>query len=117
MYEYRAKYISNYDGDTIKFEVDLGFNITHKITVRLMDIDCYELNSKDEKESRIAKIAKDFVNNILSSASRILIKTHKDSKEKYGRYLAEIEYANVDGKMRLLNNELMIAGLAKSVYP
>lgn len=117
MYEYKAKYISNHDGDTIKFEVDLGFNIIHKITVRLMNIDCYELKSKDEKEAKIAKMAKEFVHSVLTENEPILIKTYKDSKDKYGRYLAEVEYADVDGNLKFLNGELIIAGLAKPVYP
>lgn len=117
MYEYRAKYISNHDGDTIKFEVDLGFNITHKITVRLMNIDCYELNSKDEKEAKTAKVAREFVNSLLIDNKSIWIKTHKDGRDKYGRYLAEVQYIDAAGKAKCLNNELIIAGLAKPVYP
>ncbi len=123
MYEYKAKYVSNYDGDTIKFEVDLGFNIAHKITVRLKDVDCYEMNSKDEKESKIAKTAKEFVCSVLSGNNSILIKTHKDSKDKYGRYPAEVQYSHASVMLgnaityKNLTNELIMAGLVRPVYP
>lgn len=102
MYEYRAKYLDNYDGDTIKFEIDLGFEIYHRITVRLLDVYCPEINSKIETEKQLALAAKKFTQLFLNSGV-IIVKTYKDKKDKYGRYLAEIK---VIGKSNTLNTEL-----------
>lgn len=117
-YVYRnVKYIDNYDGDTIKFSVeqyfDFGFNITvgaeYLITVRLYGIDTPEMRDKNNKEK--AKDAKNFVACSLIVAERITIRTLKDKKGKYGRYLA-IVYYNIGDKEYCLNKELVKQGLA-----
>ena len=43
MYEYKVKSVDHIvDGDTLDVTVDLGFDITHKIRVRLLGIDTPE---------------------------------------------------------------------------
>ena len=42
----------------------------------------------------------------------VIIVTKKDSKEKYGRYLAEVFYKNETGNFVSLNEELVQKGLA-----
>lgn len=108
LYHYKASYIDNYDGDTIKFKVDLGFNIFHVITVRLMRIDTFELRDKDADLKELAYDAKKFVELALGVAKTIEITTYKDNKDKYGRYLAEVVYDGVN-----LSDALFNAGLAK----
>ena len=104
MYKYRAKYIENYDGDTIKFMVDLGFGVFKKITVRLARVDTPEIRPHEDG----ALEAKNFVNEVLTDAKFITIETFKDSKGKYGRYIAEVYY---DG--RNLSDMLLSKGLAE----
>lgn len=106
MYEYKAIYIYNYDGDTVDLVVDLGFNISFEIKVRMLGIDAYELKDKANKE--LSYKAKDYVKDKLSNASEIIVKTKKDTTEKYGRYLATIFYDSIN-----LNEELVKLGLAK----
>lgn len=106
MYEYRAEYLSNYDGDTIKFMVDLGFGIHHMITVRLAEIDTPELRSSDPEEKARAYEAKDFVREALMGAENIIIRTEKDRTGKYGRYIAHVSFDGVDLKEVLLNRKL-----------
>lgn len=108
MYEYKAEYISNYDGDTIKFMADLGFGIYYKITVRVHGIDTPELRSKDPEEKVKAYEAKEFVREALTNADSIIIKTLKDKKGKYGRYIAEVLYDDVN-----LINTLIDHGLGE----
>ena len=38
MYEYKAKLVRVIDGDTIELEIDLGFSITMKRKIRLLNI-------------------------------------------------------------------------------
>jgi len=110
MYEYRAKVLSVYDGDTITVLVDLGFNTFRKIKIRLYGINTPELKSKDENERKLAKKAKLVLQNKVLNKD-IIIKTFKDKKGKYGRYLAEIYVNNIN------INELMVKqGFAKPYF-
>lgn len=92
MYEYKAKYISNYDGDTIKFMADLGFGVWKHITVSLVGIDTPELRSKDPSAKERAYTAKDYVFSKLADAKEIIIKIQKDKTGKYGRYIADVVF-------------------------
>lgn len=91
------------DGDTVDFTVDLGFNISHKVRVRLYGVNTPELKSGSDD----AKLAKKFAQSWLDSASDLTIETFKDSSDKYGRFLAKV----YDGD-RCLNADLLTKGLA-----
>ena len=106
MYEYRAEYMSNYDGDTINFLVDLGFGIHYKIKVRVARIDTPELRSKDKALKEKAYEAKYMVRRLLESAGEIILKTNKDKKGKYGRYIAEVLFDGNNLSDLLLNEGL-----------
>jgi micrococcal nuclease len=90
MYEYSAKYLSNYDGDTCTLELDCGFNIFHHITVRLLGCDTFEMNDKDPAKKALAQQGKKLTQDTLLSAKRLVVNTYKDETDKYGRYLAKI---------------------------
>jgi len=106
MYEYNAQYVSNYDGDTIKFIADLGFGITKKITVRVAKINTPELRSKDSHGKAKAYEAKNFVEQAMLGASQIVIRTYKDKKGKYGRYIADVLYDGMNLTEELVKKEL-----------
>jgi micrococcal nuclease len=108
MYEYRARYVGNYDGDTIDLEVDLGFNIRHTIRVRLADVNTPELRGGTKESKELAIEARDFVEETLGNDHELIVRTEKDRKGKYGRYIARIE---VDGEFDL-GEELLKLGLA-----
>jgi len=108
MYEYNAQYVSNYDGDTIKFIADMGFGISYKITVRVSSIDTPELRAKDPVEKVKAYEAKEFVREALLGADKIVIKTFKDKKGKYGRYIAEVLYDGLNLGEELIGKELAV---------
>lgn len=106
LYFYKAVYLENYDGDTIRFNIDLGFGIWQmNQAVRLYGVNTPELRSPTLEEGRKAKR---FVSVKLNEADQIIIKTHKDRKGKYGRWLAEVF---VDGVS--LNEMLVRRGLAE----
>jgi micrococcal nuclease len=102
MYEYKAKVVRVIDGDTIKVEIDCGFGITFKETLRLLDIDTPELRAKTKEEREHAKDAKAFLAGY-TFGQDIVIRTKKDKKGKYGRYLAHI----------FMNNGLDLIALLK----
>lgn len=47
---YGAKVLNVVDGDTLDLMIDLGFNIHHKIRVRLFGVNTPESRTKDLKE-------------------------------------------------------------------
>lgn len=110
MYNYRATIIKVVDGDTIHLEIDLGFDIRQKTTVRLFGINTPELRG-DNKEGG-AK-AKERVKELLPEGTIVRITTEKDRKEKYGRYLAIIYLNTSASEYDTINNLLIGEGLAE----
>jgi len=91
MYEYRAVVRRVIDGDTLEVDIDMGFStVLHKEKVRLLDIDTPELRSKDLNERKRAQEAKAFVQELLPEGTEVVLRTQKDKKGKYGRYLADV---------------------------
>lgn len=107
MYEYRAFVRKVYDGDTVTVDIDLGFDVVLKNQkIRLVRINAPEVRGKERSEglkSRDALRAK--IGN-----RWIKIKTQKDKKGKYGRWLGEIWLEDL-----CVNDWLISEGLA-SVY-
>jgi len=98
------------DGDTIDVMVDLGFGIYHKVRIRLFGIDTPEIYGRvTEEEKEKGMKAKEFVEKWLESANELYIKTIKDKKGKYGRYLGIV----FNEKEEALNEILLNEGLAK----
>jgi micrococcal nuclease len=105
MYEYRAIVRSIYDGDTLRADVDLGFGVWVKNErFRLSGIDAPELRGDTLIEARESR---DWLRKQIPVGTEIVIKTYKDKKEKYGRFLATIHVDN-----RNLNEELVKNGFA-----
>ena len=87
MYEYRAFVRKVYDGDTITVDIDLGFGIwVKKQKLRLYGIDTPEVRGESRPEGLKSRDA--LIDRVLNK--EIKIKTQKDKKGKYGRWLATI---------------------------
>ena len=97
------------DGDTIYGDVDLGFNFgARKMEFRLAQINTPELKGN----TRTAGLAsKKYVEDTILN-KEVCILTKKDTKEKFGRYLAEVFYQDASGNYVSLNKELVDKGLA-----
>jgi micrococcal nuclease len=109
-YKYRAQYASNYDGDTIRLDIDLGFYCWQKNQIfRLLGIDCPELRGDTLASGQLAR---DYVKGVLSSANEIIVESKKDSKDKYGRWLATVFYRTGAEAFVNLNEELVQLGFA-----
>ena len=109
-YWYKAKYVKAYDGDTVTLDIDLGFFTWIKDqTFRLYGIDTPELRG-DERVKGLE--ARDYVRSRLEKATAIYVKTYKDTKGKYGRWLADIY---IDGEN--LNHTLIGLGYAVKYLP
>ena len=109
LYHYKIKVTKIVDGDTIYGDVDLGFNIG----VKKMEFRLAEVNTPETRgENRTAGlVSKKFVEDTLLN-KEVCILTKKDSKEKYGRYLAWVYYLENDKDWVCLNNKLIELNLA-----
>ena len=116
MYEYKATVISVYDGDTITVDIELGFGIIfHKQKLRLAYIDAPEVKGEEREQGLVSR---DRVRELILG-KEITIKTYKDSKGKYGRWIAEVFYKEFpeEGYTISLNEQLINEGLAeKHIY-
>ena len=105
-YIYDAVVVSVYDGDTIRVDIDLGFNLwLHNESIRFIGINAPELKGDSRPEGLKSR---EWLAAKLPPGTKILLRTEKDSREKYGRYLGHIYLDGVD-----LNEELLKQGLAK----
>jgi micrococcal nuclease len=108
MYEYSAHVESVIDGDTVDLVVDLGFKLYFRERFRLDGIDTAELHAKDPAVRKHAEDAKQLVAS-LTAGFDFTVRTKKDEKEKYGRYLCTL-IRKSDGLN--VNEELVKRGLA-----
>ena len=87
LYNYKAKVVSVYDGDTCTVDIDLGMRTwVHEERLRLFRINAPELTGA-QKPAGLA--ARDFLRGLING-KEIHLQTIKDKQEKYGRYLAEV---------------------------
>lgn len=110
MYEYEAAIISVHDGDAMHVEVridpglDLKLNIN--LTIRLYGLNAPELATAAGKAS-LAWVQQWLATNAPNGV--VILRTIKDHREKYGRYLGII--LSPDGQHNL-NDDLIAAGQA-----
>jgi micrococcal nuclease len=104
MYEYRATVLRVVDGDTIDCRADLGFDVGMDMRLRLAGIDAPEMSTE------AGKAASRWLADKLHAGTEIIIKTQKDRREKFGRYLAEVF---LPGDAISVNQAMVDAGMAK----
>lgn len=105
MYEYRAFVRKVYDGDTVTVDIDLGFEVMLKgQKIRLVRINAPEVRGEQREEGLKSRDAlREKIGN-----RWVKIKTQKDKKGKYGRWLGEIWYED-----ECVNDWLITEGHAK----
>ena len=106
MYEYRAYVRKVYDGDTITVDIDLGFEVILKNQkIRLHGIDTPE--ERGESKAEGIKV-RDAVRKRIAN-KWVIIKTHRDKKGKYGRWLGEVYSPDSEES---INSWLLSEGMA-----
>lgn len=115
LWHYRAFDLSAVDADTVDMTVDLGFGVTRRDRFRLygpdpagkMGLDAPELSTPE------GKAARDWLRALLAEPGAVFhIRTVKDRREKYGRYLAVVFLTRPDGQCDNVNGELVRTGHA-----
>ena len=84
--EFRAKLIRCVDGDTVDFEVDLGFYIHGRIRFRLIGVNTPERGRPQYAEA--TRMLEDLIEKEADEEGYITIRTGKTGK--YGRWLVDI---------------------------
>ena len=94
MFEYNAHILRVVDGDTLHVLVDLGLDIQQRITLRLAGVNTPEMSTTDgpiAKQFTVDWLINQRPSDIAMMAQTpIRVRTIKDKKEKYGRYLAVV---------------------------
>lgn len=114
-YEYSAEVIKVIDGDTVDLQVDMGMDLYMMQRIR-----SYGINAPDYKDGYDARnAAKSYQDLLLRGGSPeseyrvLLIRTIKDKKEKYGRYLATLWIYGEDPQTaQSINSKMVEAGYA-----
>ena len=116
LFTYRTEIVKIIDGDTFWGTIFLPFEMTVDQKLRLRGIDCPETGTAK------GRAVKNFVGSRLKGLKFIVVKTYKDTADKYDRYLADIFYMRgetdenkVAGEGKYLNQELLDERLA-TVY-
>lgn len=109
MYQYKVKKFDRIiDGDTVDILIDVGFDITIKQRVRLLNIDAPETRTKDLEEKERGLEAKYWLEKELSREGEWVINTTKD--DKYGRILGELYLV---GDPVTVNEKMINEGIAE----
>lgn len=102
MYEYAARPLRVIDGDTLEVQVDLGFDVHVKQRVRLLGVNCPEHGTVGGEDA--TAFTKGWLQQF---GPDLTLRTVRDRKEKYGRYLGVIVAST-----RILNEDLVTNGHA-----
>lgn len=109
---YKVKFVDRViDGDTIDVVLDLGFDTLTKQRVRMIGIDTPESKTTDPEEKKYGLLAKKVINDFVEKAKNSkngwleLRCKERDSREKFGRVLAEVWY--IDGATKININKYM----------
>ena len=115
MYEYKIKTIDHIvDGDTFDCSLDLGFNITHKIRVRMYGINTPESRTRDlEEKARGLASKKRLIELLEQHEGDLILQTNK--KGKYGRYLGTVFVADEEHRVDI-NRLLITEGYAVEYF-
>ena len=115
MHEYKAKITKVVDGDTIKCDIDLGFDIVMaNQTIRLYGVDTPESRTSDKEEKYYGNISKQFLKDYCPKGSYITLRTHLDKKGKFGRILGELIVNDTNLNKALIEENLAVEYFGQS---
>jgi micrococcal nuclease len=115
---YGAEVLNVVDGDTVDLRIDLGFDIHHKIRVRLYGVNTPESRTSNKQEKALGMKAKQFTKDWLTSHKWVFVNTIPDKNDKYGRILAKIYSSQdiSDPSTACLNTDIIQSGLAREYF-
>ena len=112
----RAKIVRLVDGDTVDVDIDLGMAITTRQRLRLYGINTPEVRGPEKVAGHAAtQHLADLLVQFRHEGDGewdIIVKTYRDKKGKYGRYLADLIGEDGDGDPINLNMKMVADGHA-----
>ncbi len=84
VYERHATVLRVVDGDTWWIEADLGCDTRLRMTVRAAGINCPEMRTPEGQAAAMYALS------WVTGSGPLVLRTEKDRKEKYGRYLGDL---------------------------
>ena len=93
--------LGNYDGDTFKLLLDLGYSVHRKVTVRLIGVDTPELRGGTVETKTLARAARDRARYLVGNADKLDFISFGIGK--YGRALGDIICDDVSLVETLIN--------------
>lgn len=104
LYTYRATVTGVYDGDTITADIDLGMGVwSHEQKIRLRGINTPEIKIGTAEDRALGAKARDYLRSLLMGKT-VVIRTFKDKKEKFGRWLADVWIDEVKVNDRMIES-------------
>jgi micrococcal nuclease len=101
-YTYRAVVVDWTDGDTVHLDIDLGLRQwARDEPIRLLGV-----NAPDRKPLKAEATA--WMNDAAPAGSELIVRTHLDEEDKYGRLLGDLYLGDIH-----LNTALIDAGLGQ----
>jgi micrococcal nuclease len=88
VFERHAAVLRDVDGDTLYVDAELGCDVRLRMTVRLYGLNCPEKNTDAGKAAKV--FVENWFGDFVARQVPLVIRTVKDKKEKYGRYLADL---------------------------
>jgi micrococcal nuclease len=82
------------DADTVDVDIDLGFYVSARKRLRLLEFDAEELRDRDPERRELAKAATARCEEIAPVGSCVTVETVMDATGKYGRLLAYVWYGD-----------------------
>ncbi len=90
-------------------EIDLGFHVSLRATLRLAGIDAPESRGPEREQGRAAtQFLEMLLGKLGGDEMRVAVRTQRDRTGKYGRYLADIFAGDTN-----INTTLVAAGHAR----
>lgn len=109
-YTYRARLVRVVDADTVDLNIDHGCGITSVQRIRLADL---EAPSAATEAGRAAtEFTQGWISAVMGSSGFLYLRTFKDRREKWQRYLGVLIDPTKPHRAEWLNNELIDAGHA-----
>jgi len=110
-YQYRAAIIRVVDGDTVWAEVDCGFDLSLRMSLRLAGINAPETSTDAGKAARA------YLTGRLPVGTAVVVQTTRDKTEKYGRMLATVWLGDVDINQEMIDTGHAVAWDGKGPRP
>lgn len=111
MYTYKAKLIRVIEGDTIDADIDLGFDISIRMRIKLFGISTPDPKSKDFDIREQGLVVKSKLIELLPK--EFVIETLHNKRGKYGRTMGIVYVKDENNKLININHTLIDLGLAE----